>query len=54
VALNEDYSYYYCGYVKPNLKKQIIEMTLLGVMFLFGVFIMVNGLIQVVDTIKGT
>lgn len=50
----EDYSFYYCGYEKPNLTRQIIEMILLGVMFLMGIFIMVNGLIQVADMINGT
>jgi hypothetical protein len=39
--------------VKPSLKKQIFEMTLLAIMFLFGIFTMVDGLIQVVQIIKG-
>jgi hypothetical protein len=47
-----DYSYYYCGYVLPSRNKQILTMGLLVVMFLFGVFIMINGLIQVVDQIR--
>lgn len=47
-----DYSSYYCSYVKPSFRQQVITMSLLGVMFLLGIFIMISGLISVVERIN--
>ena len=51
--LQIDYSYFYCGYAKPSIKKQVLDMTLLTIMFLMGAFIMINGLIDVAQMIRG-
>jgi hypothetical protein len=48
-----DYSHYYCAVRKPSLPRQAIDLSLLGIMLLMGLFIMVNGLIQVVALIRG-
>ena len=48
-----DYSYFYCSVRKSTPLRQGIDLTLLTIMFLMGAFIMVNGLIQVVDLIRG-
>jgi hypothetical protein len=48
-----DYSYFYCAVQKSSPLRQGIDLTLLTIMFLMGAFIMANGLIQVVDIIKG-
>jgi hypothetical protein len=49
---DEDYSYFYCSWQKPCVATQILMLVLLGIMFLMGVFIMIDGLIQVVHTIR--
>lgn len=49
---DEDYSYFYCSWQKPSVATQILMLVLLGIMFLMGAFIMIDGLIQVVHTIR--
>jgi hypothetical protein len=49
-----DYSYFYCGYELPGRGQQVVTMSLLALMFLMGVFIMINGMIQVVDMINAS
>jgi hypothetical protein len=47
-----DFSYFYCGYEKPTRNRQILDISMVSIMFLMGVFIMINGLISVVALIR--
>ena len=47
-----DYSHYYCDVEKGSTRQQVLMITLLVVMFGIGVFVMVNGLIQVAHLLQ--